>query len=257
MLISPDGALTDLSLFLAGFVTWMISTISAGGGSVLMVASASTLLAGHAVAPVVTVTSAIANPTRIILFWRHTDWRVVAWYVPGAIAGAAIGGWMFTQVSANFLQLCVGLFLVSTAWQYRLGRRERSFSVSLPWFVPVSIAVGATSAIVGASGLFGNPFYLNYGLIKERMIATRAINSTVVQITKIGAYTTFGVMQWELVRHGLVAGAGAALAIWATRPVLKHLDPRRFRQIAVFVMLASGLLILWNQRDWISGYFTS
>ena len=164
--------LIDIGLFVAGFVNWSISTLSAGGGSVLMLVAAGIMLKGHAIAPVITITSTVASPARVVLFWQHIDWRVVSWYLPGAIAGAILGGWIFTRASGQFLQICIGIFLVSTAWQYRMGDRERSFRMNLPWFLPVSLAVGMISAIVGASGLLANPFYLNYGLVKERMVAT-------------------------------------------------------------------------------------
>jgi uncharacterized membrane protein YfcA len=243
----------DIGLFAAGFVSWTISTLAAGGGSVLTVAAASTMLGGHAVAPVITLTSMIAAPARIVLFWKHIEWRVVLWYLPGATAGAILGGWIFTRLSGQWVQTCMAIFLVSTVWQYRLGDRARSFRMRLPWFVPVSFVSGMTSAIVGASGLFANPFYLNYGMIKERMVATRAVNSLVIQLGKIAAYATFGALDWELARHGLSAGAGAVLAIWLTRSWLYRLDSRRFRQLAVSVMLLSGLFLLWQQRVWLAG----
>jgi uncharacterized protein len=243
----------DAGLFAAGFLSWTVSTLSAGGGSMLMVAAAGTMLGGHAVAPVVTLTSLIAAPARIALFWSHIDWRVAAWYLPGAAAGAALGGWIFTLLSAHIVQACVALFLVSTVWQYRLGDRARSFRMRLRWFPAVSFASGLTSAVVGASGLLANPFYLNYGMVKERMVATRAVNSLAIQIAKIAAYAAFGALDWDLFRHGLAAGAGAALAIWVSRPWLRHLDSRRFRQFAVLVMLVSGLLVLWQQRAWLLG----
>ena len=238
----------DIALFVAGFASWTISTLSAGGGSLLMVAATSTLLTGHAIAPVITVTSMIASPARMLLFWRCIEWRVVWWYLPGAAIGALVGGWIFAHVSGQFVQICVALFLISTVWQYRLGHRERSFRMRLPWFLPVSLVSGATSAIVGASGLLANPFYLNYGMVKERMVATRAVNSLVIQVMKIAAYAAFGVLEWDLVRHGVFAGAGAVLAIWVTRPWLYRLDSRRFRQLAVLVMVVSGVLVLWQQR---------
>ena len=118
----------------------------------------------------------------------------------------------------------------------------------LPWFVPVSFVSGLTSAVVGASGLLVNPFYLNYGLMKEAMLATRAVNSLAIQLVKIGAYAVFGVLHWRLARHSLTAGAGAIAAIWLVNPWLRHLSSFRFRQFAVFVMLFGGLLILWQQR---------
>jgi uncharacterized membrane protein YfcA len=178
---------------------------------------------------------------------------VVRWYLPGAGAGAVLGGWIFTLLSGEWVRTCVALFLISTVWQYRFGERARSFRMRLHGFVPVSFASGMTSAVVGASGLLANPFYLNYGMVKERMVATRAVNSLAIQVAKIGAYAAFGALDWEWIGYGLYAGAGAALAIWVSRPWLRRLDSRRFRQFAVLVMLASGILVLWQQRAWLLG----
>ena len=237
------------ALFVAGFVAWAVSTVAAGGGSMLLVAATSALLGGHAVAPVVTVASLMAGPARMAFFWKHIDWRLVAWYLPGAVAGAGLGGWIFTRLSAELVQIAIGLFLVSTAWQFRWGERARSFPMRLPAFVPVSFASGMTSAVVGASGVLTNPFYLNYGMLKERMIATRAVNSLVIQLTKIAAYATFGAISAELALQGAAAGAGAVAAIWVTRPWLRRLSSRRFRQLAVAVMVASGALILLQRLN--------
>jgi uncharacterized membrane protein YfcA len=236
----------SLALFAAGFAAWSISTLAAGGGSMLLVAATSSLLGGHAIAPVVTVASLMAGPARMVAFWKHIDWRLVAWYLPGAVAGAALGGWIFTQLSSELVQIAIGLFLVSTAWQFRLGERPRSFPMRLHWFPAVSFASGMTSAIVGASGVLTNPFYLNYGMLKERMVATRAVNSLVIQLAKIATYATLGVMSVDFALHGAAAGAGAVLAVWVTRPWLRRLSSRRFRQLAVAVMVASGLLLLWQ-----------
>ena len=244
-----DSAGIALALFASGFVAWAISSLAAGGGSMLLMAAISALLGGHAVAPVVTLASLMAGPARMAFFWKHIDWRLVAWYAPGAVVGAVVGGWIFTLLSAELLQVAIGLFLVSTAWQFRWGDRSRSFPMRLRWFPAVSFASGLTSAIVGASGVLTNPFYLNYGMLKERMIATRAVNSLVIQLAKIATYATLGVMDADLALHGAAAGAGAVIAVWATRPWLRRLSSRRFRQLAVTAMVASGLLILWQRLD--------
>jgi uncharacterized membrane protein YfcA len=108
------------------------------------------------------------------------------------MAGAMLGGWIFTQAGAAWLGLMVGLFLVSTPFQCRLGGRARSFPMQLPWFIPVSVAVGLISGVVGASSLVSEPFYLNYGLTKERMIATGSVHSLFIQLTKIVTYGSLG-----------------------------------------------------------------
>lgn len=238
----------DLALFGAGFVSWGISTLAAGGGSILIVGAIAAIVRAHAVAPTVTICSALASPARMILLWRHIDWRVVRWYMPGATGGAMAGGWLFTHAGSVWLHLIVAAFLISTVWQYHAGRLARSFSMRLPYFLPVSFVSGLISAVVGASGLLVNPFYLNYGLIKESMLATRAVNSIAIQIIKIVAYLMFGALTWQMVRYGVEAGLGAVSAIWVINPWLRHLSSRRFRELAILVMLLAGLLILWQQR---------
>ena len=243
------AATLNLALLIVGFSCWSISTLSAGGGSVLIIVVLATLLRGHAIAPIVAVGSAFAAPARIVLFWRHIDWRVTWWYLPGATAGAILGVWIFSRASGDAIRICVGLFLVSTAWQFRSGGQQQVFRMRLPWFLPVAFVSGLTSAIVGASGLLANPFYLNYGLTKERMLATRSVNSITIQLVKISAYLSFGMMSWDLMGHGIAIGLGAVFAIWLTRPWLSKIDPFRFRRLAVSVMVVAGLLVLWQQRS--------
>jgi uncharacterized membrane protein YfcA len=79
------------------------------GGSVLIVAAVAVILRGQAIAPVVTMASMLASPARMILLWQSIDWRVVRWYVPGAAAGAVLGGWTFAHIGAQWLQILLAL----------------------------------------------------------------------------------------------------------------------------------------------------
>lgn len=135
----PDLETTVL-LFVAGFTGWTISTFSGGAGSVVLLAAVTYFIRVKTIAPVITIASLIASPTRILVSWRLIEWPVVRWYLPGAICGAIVGSWIFTQAGAVWLSVIVGLFLISTPFQYRLGGRARSFPMRLPWFIPVSLA---------------------------------------------------------------------------------------------------------------------
>jgi uncharacterized membrane protein YfcA len=255
--LTPKDAATSMvsllfpGLFAAGYSSWTVSTLSAGGGSMLMLAAVGYILRGPAVAPVVSIASLVANPTRIATLWPHIRWRVVAWYVPGASTGAALGAWLMTSMQPQWLELAVAAFLISTVWQYRLGLRSVSFRVSLPVFVPVSFCSGLVSGVVGASGLLANPFYLNYGLIKEEMLATRGVNSLAIQTVKLTSYGAFGVLSWQLVSYGLAAGFGAMVGIYLANRWLTFVSKQRFRQFAILAMALAGVSILWRQRQWI------
>ncbi len=239
---------TSLLLFLAGLTSWTIGIFSGGGGSLVLLGVVTHLIRVKTVAPVITIASLMASPTRILVSWRLIEWRVVRWYLPGAIGGAMVGGWLFTLAAALWLQVIVGLFLISTPFQYRFGNLAKSFPMRLAWFVPLSFVVGLISGIIGASSLVSMPFYLNYGLTKERMIATGAVHSLFIQLTKIGTYGAFGILAPGSILEGMLAGAGAIVAIAATRRWLDRFDETWFRRLAILLMLLGGLSLLWRSR---------
>lgn len=241
--------MTFIYIALAGFAAWTVSTVAGGGGALLLVPAVSFLLGAAAVAPVVTLTTMLGEPVRVYLFRRSIDWQIVRWYLPGALAGAFAGAWLFTEAEAEWLQIVIGLFLISTLWQYRFGEKEESFPVRLWHFLPAGLVVSFFSGLIGTMGPVLNPLYLNYGVVKEDMIATKSVNSLVMHIAKVGTYTAFGALTGRLFLYGLAAGAAAMSANWLGKRLLGEISDRRFRQIVIALMVVSGLGMLWRQRE--------
>ena len=236
-------------LLVAGFISWTISTFSGGAGSIILLAAATHLIRVTTIAPVITIASLIASPTRVLVSWRLIAWPVVRWYLPGAICGAVVGSWIFAHAGVAWLSVIVGLFLISTPVQYRLGGRARSFPMRLYWFIPVSLAVGLISGVISASSLVSLPFYLNYGLTKERMIATGAFHSLFIQLTKVATYGSLGVLTVGSIVEGISAGLGAVVAILITQRWLDTFKEIWFRRLALLLMFIGGFSILWRSRE--------
>ena len=61
----PDLETTVL-LFVAGCISWTISIFSGGGGSIVLLAAVTHLIRVKTIAPVITIASLMASPTRIL-----------------------------------------------------------------------------------------------------------------------------------------------------------------------------------------------
>jgi uncharacterized membrane protein YfcA len=236
--------MTFIILLIAGILAWFISTIAAGGAAMLMIPIISFLIAPQVVAPVVSLGAFLANPSRAWLFRNHIDWKVSCWLIPGSLLGAILGAWTFTQISVQWIQIVLGLFLISTVFQYKFGKSKRSFTMKITWFFPVGLVVSFLSGLVGGTGPVHNPFMLNYGMEKERLVATKAMNSLVMQFTKLVAYTGFGAMTLEIGGYGLVLGIGGALGAWFASKHLQGIDASRFRIYTLILMPICGVLLL-------------
>jgi|SRR5438105_1866526 len=247
--------MTFVCLGVAGFLSWLVSTVGAGGGEFILIVAASYWLGAQAVAPVVTLSSLIAVPSRTLLFREHIDWGIVRWFVAGAVPGALLGAWLFTRTEAHWLQLAIALFLLSAPLQYGFGRRERSFEMRLGWFLPAGFLVAFLSGLIGGMGPVLNPLYLNYGSVKEEMIGTKSFNSFVMHVAKIGTYTTLGAMKLEFLGYAAAAGCAGMVASWLAKRWLRRISEQRFRQIVVWLMVLSGVVILWQQRALLANLF--
>src|SRR5688572_18180530 len=93
---------TLLLLAAAGYVAWLISILSGGGGALLLIPVLTWAVGPRAVAPVIAMVTLFDAPVRLKLFWRHVRWNVVRWYLPGAVAGALLGGYVFANAHAEW-----------------------------------------------------------------------------------------------------------------------------------------------------------
>lgn len=245
--------MTASLFFLVGLLAWTISSFAAGGGSMLLAAAAAILAPSRAVAPIVTVTSLVAALARIALFRRLIVWRLVGWYAPGGIAGAAFGGWVYAELRSDWLQLLVGIFLLSAVAQHQIAELRHWRPTPHLVLVPVSFFSGLVSAVVGASGLLANPFYLGYGLEKQSLLATRAVNSLAIQLTKIASYAAVGALSSERLLDGAAASAGAALAVGLSNSWLRRVPSKWFRQFVLVLLVGTGALMLWQRRALLLG----
>ena len=231
-------------LFTAGATAWLISTVVAGGAATLLIPIIGLLLGAHFVAPVITLASIIANPSRIWLFKENIHWPVIVFLLPGSILGASLGAWSLTEIKPQLLQVILGLFLIGYVALNTFVKHSFSFHMRREWFLPLGITVSYLSGLVGATGPVLNPFLLNYGLEKEHLVATKSVNSLIMQLTKLTTYTLFGAMTLQIGLYGLSLGVGAVCGVILAKRHLLTINNYQFRIYTLILMASCGVILL-------------
>lgn len=231
-------------LFLSGAIAFSISTISGGGGALMLVPLLNFIIGTTYTAPVINLGIFISRPSRIIIYWKNIVWKVFWYYVPSAMLGAILAAWFFSEIKIAWLQIIVAIFLISTFFQFRFGKKERSFSVQLWYFIPLGFIISIIGTFTGGMGPVLNPFYLNSGITKESLIGTKAANSIFLGLAQVSSYTFFGLLTTELWIYGISLGIGATIGNLIGKKILVNISSITFRKLVIVIMVISGILLL-------------
>ncbi|PKR80278.1 sulfite exporter TauE/SafE family protein [Brumimicrobium salinarum] len=236
-----------LLLFVLGIGAFILSTISGGGGALVSIPILNALIGVSNTAPVLNLGTFLGRPARLIIFWKHVNWKVCFYYAPAAIVGAYLAALFFSYFKVEWLQIFVGVFLISTIWQFRFGKKKRSFKMKLWYFIPLGFLVSVFGTIIGALGPVLNPFYMNLGLDKEELIATKTANSFLMGVSQIGSYAFFGLLHKELWIYGIALGIGATIGNIIGKKFLSKMKSETFRKWVIALMVISGVLLIYGQ----------
>lgn len=230
---------------ICGFIAWFISAISAGGAVSLLMPILAFTISAELIPPVVTTAAIIANPMRVFSFWQWIHWPIAGRLIIGSVIGAALGASLFIYLPTQWLTLLIGLFLITTPLQYRFGQSKRSFNMSIKLFTPLGFIVAFISGLIGGSGPVYNPFLLNAGLEKEELIATKAVNSFIMQLVKLIGYGALSALTLDSVSLGIAIGVGGALSIGTATKYLARIEHKDFQRYTLIMMfIAGGALII-------------
>jgi len=242
--------MTLIALIFVSAIAWLISTLAGGGSPMILIPVVSIWLGSQAVAPVVTLGMFLGNTQRAWLFWDKIDWRLTVWFTPGAIAGGILGAYAFTKIDVAWLEIAIGLFLILSVLGSNWMTPEKSNWRPPVWyFLPLGVVKAVISGLVGSSGQILNPFYLNYGLSKENLIATKSVNVLIIHTVKIITYVSLGVIKPEYLGYGLILSLAAIPGNLLGQQILQRMSGQQFRQVVLAMMLVSGVLMICQNGE--------
>lgn len=239
-----DTQLIELTLiFLLGAFSFFISTLTGGGGAMVLLPIISLWLGSNATAPILNLGTSIGRPARLVLFWKHINWSTSVFYIPTALIGVYSAGDLMIQLPKWIFQIIIGLFLISTIFQYKFGKKKKSFNMKRIYFLPLGLIIGFVGTLTGGLGPVLNPFYFNAGLEKEELIATKTANSFFVGVGQVITYIQIGVMDETFRNFGIALGIGIILGNIFGKRALKKVSTKTFNQLFLIMMVVSGIVL--------------
>lgn len=241
----------QLILVLIGaFIVFILSTLTGGGASLLLMPLVAVVVGVKAVAPVMAISIGMSSTSKVFFFWKDIDWKLFSWLFPSTIVGSILGARMFASVSSDFLQLLIGLLLLSTIFQWNKKESKSAFKIKAWHFAPMGLVVAFLSGLIGGVGPLMNSAYLNYGISKESLLGTRSANAIVLHLTKIISYAYYGYITGEVLKFGILIGISSMIAVYFGKLILAKISDVFFRKIVVASMVVSGVLMLWKNKEY-------
>ncbi|TKD52885.1 sulfite exporter TauE/SafE family protein [Sphingomonas baiyangensis] len=182
-------------------------------------------------------------------FRRTWNGRVLAWTLPGAGLGIALGWYFAASVQPRGVLAAVGAISLAFGL-YRLAILRRGVPVAAHapgWMGAVAgVASGFTSHIAHAGQPPFQLWVLPQGLPRDVLVGTTAIFFAIVNWAKLPAYWALGQFTRENLATAAalmpVAIASTVAGVWLVRRVA----PERFYAAIYVLMVLVGAKLLWD-----------
>jgi uncharacterized membrane protein YfcA len=196
--------LSEYWLVVAALLTSTVAAVFGMGGGVPLITLMPGFVPAAAIIPLHAVTQLASNGSRALFGWRRIELSLVAPFLAGAIAGAALGAQVFSTLNLQYLPALIGGFILLITWLplpkvAGVGR----WPLVLLGFYQTGIGM-----LIGASGPLGAAILARRNTGRDWLVVNTAVYMSSNHLLKIIAFAAMGFVfadYWALLL-GMIAG---------------------------------------------------
>lgn len=197
------------------------------------------------VIPVMAVAMLLNNGSRILAFWQDIQWRQVWRMLVLGLPACVAGAYSYTLLSARWIAVLLGTFLLLSVPLRRLLRRAQ-----LRMSPAAEIAAGASFGFINGgmtgTGVILISVLMSVGLTGSAIVATDAVISVVMGIAKVLLFSSLAALSLELALIGLLVGLFTAPGAFLARALLKRMPAGIHAWLMEAVVVAGAVALLWQ-----------
>ncbi|MEY4473922.1 MAG: hypothetical protein RL671_2226 [Pseudomonadota bacterium] len=189
----------------------------------------------------------------VVSVWsfRHSwsGW-IVAWMLPGAAVGVALGTWLAAAIPEARLLLILGILTFSFGL-YRLwlerGGRIVAPSDSPGWVGTLfGVGLGFTSQVAHAGGPPFQIWVTPRRLPHESYVGTSSVVFAAVNWMKVPSYVALGSLNAQTLMAAVLLMPLAILSTLGAVRLIRRMDPARFYTMIYLLMVLLGAKLTWD-----------
>nr|WP_198952709.1 MULTISPECIES: sulfite exporter TauE/SafE family protein [unclassified Achromobacter] len=235
--------MTSLFVVMVALVAGSVSGIVGTGSSLLLLPVLVQAYGPLAAVPIMGIAAIFGNVSRVLLWWRHIDWRAALAYAIPGVPAAALGARTLLVLPPGVIDLALGLFF----WTMLLLRRRLRASGRKLGVMQLGLAgggIGFLTGLVLSTGPLSVPAFMAYGLTGGAFLGTEAASALFLYSSKIATFASQGALPWETTLNGLLAGAGIMAGTFLSKPLVLNLSAKTFDRLMALLLFLAGLALL-------------
>jgi uncharacterized protein len=232
-----------MAVLLLGVVAGTLGGVIGFGSSIMLMPVLVILFGPREAVPIMAVAAILANASRVLVWWRDVDWRAFAAYSATGVPAAALGASTLLTIPQRWIEMAMGLFFLTVipARRWLAGHNLR---INLWQLALAGAVVGYITGIVVSTGPINAPFFLAFGLVKGAYLATEALGSLAVYISKTIVFRSFGALPVDTISKGLIIGSSLMVGSFVAKRLVLRLEADQFSMLIECLLLVSGLTML-------------
>lgn len=189
----------------------------------------------------------IADAMSLRSFWRKWDVTLLKRLIPGAILGVIFANFIIDFIDPSYLRVVIALLCIVFAIKNILFKNvELDFLKSNFGAYLMSASSGVSSTLVHAGGPPLIMYFTAIKLPQAKFVATAAAFFAVMNIGKLIAALSFGLLNSDIALTALAFAPVAFFGNWIGVYINKRLNKVLFLKIMNYILLLLGLWLIIN-----------
>ncbi|MDX9862216.1 MAG: sulfite exporter TauE/SafE family protein [Rhodospirillales bacterium] len=244
--LSGIGPSTLVIVAVMAFIAGVVGGLSGMGGALVLSPFIAPLIGVKAVVPVLSVAMLFGQGGRVWVYRDSLSPRIAAGFLLGIIPGTMIGATLYAAIPPDAVNLLLGMFLIAIVPWRRRAQRRQAFQLQGAGLVLASVGIGILAGSTIGVGILLFPLVMASGLVGAALIATKALISISIHVTKVALFSSYDLLPPHLIAIGICIGAFTVPGAFAARFLFRHIPTYIHTTTIDILVFLGGLSFLWN-----------